>query len=96
MTMRMRLSQIVVGAIGLCIASGANAATFGTFRGAGVGAGPMFGHTGGVAMTRTAFMPSGFNHGTKIGFASRNVPPGWGDGRNVGWNHGTRPPGLRR
>jgi hypothetical protein len=84
MTMRMRLSQIVVGAIGLCIASGADAATFGAFRGTG------------VAMTRTAFMPSGFSHGTKIGFAGRNVPPGWSEGRKVGWNHGSRPPGLRR
>ena len=88
MAKRMRLAQFALAAVGLCIASNADAAT--------IGAGRMFGHTGGIAMTRTAFVPSGFSHGRKLGFASGHVPRGWSEGRKVGWHHGSRPPGLRR
>jgi hypothetical protein len=95
MAMRMRLAQFALAAVGICIASGADAATFGAGRAAGVD-GPMIGHTGGVAMTRTALLPSGFSHGNKVGFAGRHVPRGWSEGRKVGWHHGSRPPGLRR
>ena len=95
MAMRMRLAQFALAAVGICIASGADAATIGAGRGAGVG-GPMIGHTGGIATTRTAFLPSGFSHGSKVGFAGRHVPRGWSEGRKVGWHHGSRPPGLRR
>ncbi len=95
MAMRMRLARFALAAVGICIASGADAATFGAGRGAGVG-GPMIGHTGGIATTRTAFLPSGFSHGGKVGFAGRHVPRGWSEGRKVGWHHGSRPPGLRR
>ncbi len=93
MAMRMRLAQFALAAVGICIASGADAATFGAGRGAGES---MIGHSGGIAMTRTAFLPSGFSHGRKIGFAGRHVPRGWSEGRKVGWHHGSRPPGLRR
>ena len=96
MARRMRLAQFALVAVGICIASGANAATFGAGRGAGMGAGPMIGHAGGMAMTRTAFLPSGFSHGRKMGFAGGHVPRGWSHGRKVGWHHGSRPPGLRR
>ena len=95
MAMRMRLAQFALAAVGICIASGADAATIGASRGAGVG-GPMIGHTGGIATTRTAFLPSGFSHGSKVGFAGRHVPRGWSEGRKVGWHHGSKPPGLRR
>ena len=88
MAKRMRLAQFALAAVGLCIASNADAAT--------IGAGRMAGHTGGTAMTRAAFVPSGFSHGRKLGFASGHVPRGWSEGRKVGWHHGSRPPGLRR
>jgi hypothetical protein len=92
MARRMRLAQFALAAVGLCMASSVDAATIG----GGAGAGRMFGHTGGMAMTRTAFVPSGFSHGRKLGFASGHVPRGWSEGRKVGWHHGSRPPGLRR
>lgn len=88
MAKRMRLAQFALAAVGLCIAWSAGAAT--------MGAGHGVGHTGGIAMTRTAFLPSGFSHGHKVGFAGRHVPRGWSEGRKVGWHHGSRPPGLRR
>ena len=88
MAKRMRLAQFALAAVGLCIASNADAAT--------MGAGRMSGHTGGIAMTRTAFVPSGFSHGRKFGFASGHLPRGWREGRKVGLHHGSRPPGLRR
>jgi hypothetical protein len=88
MAKRMRLAQFALAAVGLCIASNADAAAIGAER--------MFGHTGGIAMTRTAFVPSGFSHGRKLGFASGHIPRGWREGRKVGWHHGSRPPGLRR
>ncbi len=95
MAKRMRLAHFALATIGLCMASNADAATIGAGRATGFGAGPMFGHTGGVAMTRTAFAPSGFSDGRKFGFAG-HVPRGWSEGRKVGWLHGSRPPGLRR
>jgi len=91
MAMRMRLAQFALAAAGLCMAASADAATIG----GGSGAGRMSGHTGGIAMTRVAFVPSGFSHGRKLGFAG-HVPRGWSEGRKVGWHHGSRPPGLRR
>jgi hypothetical protein len=96
MAKRMRLAQFALAAVGLCMASNADAASIGMGRGTGVGAGAMFGHTSGFAMTRAAFVPRGLGHGRKLGFAGGHVPRGWSEGRKVGWHHGSRPPGLRR
>ncbi len=96
MAKRLRLAQFALAAVGLCMASNADAAAIGSGRGTGIGAGPMFGHSGGIAMARTAFVPHGFSHGRKLGFAAGHVPRGWSEGRKIGWHHGSRPPGLHR